>query len=157
MAIAPPSLLQLIVAEAELIGTFITTLQIEQNDLNHGLTTNLPELAERKTALAEELTALAKQRHDFLAAQGFAAGRKGMESWCSAHPGERGIFEAWGKILQLADEARELHRLNGELISVRMQYNASALNILRGNHSLDLYGPNGQSTAPANRRINDAA
>ncbi len=61
-------------------------------------------------------------------------------------------------MLSLASQARELNRVNGELIQIRMQYNAQALEaLLGGNGSLALYGPDGQNAAPSARRISDRA
>jgi flagellar biosynthesis/type III secretory pathway chaperone len=48
--------------------------------------------------------------------------------------------------------------VNGELIKVRMQHNANALEALLGAaRPLKLYGPDGQTTPHGPGRINDAA
>jgi len=50
-----------------------------------------------------------------------------------------------------------LNNLNGSLIGIRLNYNAKALEALRGgNTTLDLYGPDGQSKSAGPQRINDA-
>jgi flagella synthesis protein FlgN len=148
---------QTITAEAEAVQQFIDLLKLEQTTLSNGKTDDLPAFAEQKSRLASHLNSLATQRNTSLAAQGFGADRKGVESWCAKYPDKKTAKITWTKILSLAGEARELNRLNGELIQMRMHYNAKALEALQGGrNSLDLYGPDGQSTTAGNRRINDA-
>ena len=148
---------QTITAEAEAVQQFVDLLKLEQNTLSSGKTDDLPAFAEQKSKLAINLNSLATQRNTSLAAQGFGVDRTGVESWCAKYPDEKAAKMAWTKILSLAFEARELNRLNGELIQMRMHYNAKALEALQGGrNSLDLYGPDGQSTTAGNRRINDA-
>ncbi len=148
---------QTITAEADAVQQFVDLLKLEQNTLSSGKTDDLPAFAEQKSKLAINLNSLATQRNTSLAAQGFGVDRTGVESWCAKYPDEKTAKMAWTKILSLAFEARELNRLNGELIQMRMHYNAKALEALQGGrNSLDLYGPDGQSTTAGNRRINDA-
>lgn len=143
--------------EAEAVAQFAGLLRLEQSALSSGNTDELPAFAENKVKLAVHLNALSAQRNAALAAQGFDADRAGVEAWCAKHPDEKDLAAAWSRILSLAGEARELNRLNGELIQIRMQYNAKALEALQGgNNSLALYGPDGQSTTSGNTRINDA-
>ena len=148
---------QTITAEADAVQQFVDLLKLEQNTLSSGKTDDLPAFAEQKSKLAINLNSLATQRNTSLAAQGFGVDRTGVESWCAKYPDEKTAKMAWTKILSLAFEARELNRLNGELIQMHMHYNAKALEALQGGrNSLDLYGPDGQSTTAGNRRINDA-
>lgn len=150
-------LLQGLAAEAEAIYRFVVLLKTEQIALSKGDTESLPGLAEDKDKVAAQLSGLAAQRNIFLATQGHPADRLGIESWCANNPAETGISSAWAKIIELASQARELNRVNGDLIKIRMQYNASALDTLRrSGNSLDLYGPDGQAKTVEHRRINDA-
>ena len=151
-------LFQALTAEANTVQAFVNLLQIEQTALSKGDTDQLPALVEQKNSIAIQLGTFAEERNALLAAQSYASDRIGIESWCSDHPDETKTSSAWLRILALAAEARELNRINGELIKIRMQYNASALDaLLRSENSLDLYGPDGQSKTPSSRRINDAA
>ena len=152
-----PLFLQALTAELATVQQFIHLLTIEQNALSNGDTDQLPALVEQKNGMVAQLGTFAEQRNLLLAAQGYASDRMGIESWCSDHPDEINTLSAWSTIISLAGEARELNRLNGDLIKIRMQYNASALDaLLRGENSLNLYGPDGQSKILASRRINDA-
>ena len=152
------ALLQTLTAEADTIRQFVDLLIIEQTALRAGTTDGLPALAENKSRAGVKLNRLSTERNSLLSASGFGHDRTGIEAWCSKHPDEKGVKGAWASILSLAGDARELNRLNGELIKIHMQYNAQALEALRVGHSaLELYGPDGQTQAAGNRRINDAA
>lgn len=153
-----PALQQTMVAEAQTVERFVDLLKLEQSALGRGDTDKLPGYAEQKLEFAAQLNELAAQRNAALASLGFAGDRAGADAWCAQHPDEPAATRAWTAVLALAGEARELNRLNGELIRLRMQYNAKALEALRGGaSSLDLYGPDGQTTTPERRRINHSA
>ncbi|HOG02801.1 MAG TPA: flagellar protein FlgN, partial [Accumulibacter sp.] len=84
--------------------------------------------------------------------------RSGVTAWLADHPDESDAGTAWTLLLSLATQARELNRVNGGLIQLRMHHNAQALEVLLGgNGALALYGPDGQNAAPSARRISDRA
>ena len=148
---------QTLTAEAGAVEQFVELLKREQTALSAGNVDALPSFVEQKSALAGELAVFSSRRNATLVAQGFPADRAGVAAWCAKNPKRKNAAAVWAKILILAGEARELIRLSGELITLRMQYNSNALDALRGaSRSLDLYGPDGQTTAPGNRRIIDA-
>jgi flagellar biosynthesis protein FlgN len=147
-------LVQAIAEEAQVVQQFVDLLSLEQTALTAGDTDGLPALAEQKSKLAVRLDNLAEQRNMTLKAMGFPADRNGIESWCAQHPAEQIAGDTWAGIIKLAREARELNRLNGELIQLRMNVTATALEALRASkNSLDLYGPDGQSAKAGHRRI----
>ena len=146
----------LIENEARLLDQFVDLLRREQTSLSQGAAEELPELAEQKNGLVIQLNDLSARREAFLEARAFPANRAGIDAWF-AQEKDRDATDAWQKVLALATEARELNRVNGELIQTRMQSTAKALEALSGaKTSLELYGPDGQSTKPGSRRINDA-
>ena len=151
------SLLQIISEEARTVQQFVDLLNREQTALSARETDDLPALAEQKSTLAKDLVNLDRQRNDLLAASGFKSGRKGIEAWCTKYPAEQAVADTWATILRTATEARELSRLNGELIQLRLNVTAKALQALQaGKSSLDLYGPDGQATNSGQRRIDHA-
>jgi flagella synthesis protein FlgN len=151
------SVLQTIAEEATAVRRFVDLLKLEQTSLSNGSTDDLLDFAEQKSKLATQLNNLAAQRSALLVAQGFSADRAGVDAWCANHSSGKEAGASWSVLLSLAAEARELNRLNGELIQMRMQYNANALEALRGGkNALDLYGPDGQATSPGHSRIFDA-
>lgn len=152
------ALTQIVEAEAETAGRFVELLQREGEALNSADIDSLDTLVARKNDLAAELSSLAEQRNTLLAKSGFSNDRSGIEAWLGAHPASKSVRKTWSRLLALAGEARELNRLNGELIQLRMQHNSQALEILLGaSRQTNLYGPDGQSAPQNNRRINDAA
>lgn len=151
-------LLRTLEAEAESVQRFVELLKDEQLALEKGQTDDLVTLAERKSDVAAELAALAKQRDLALAAVGLKADRSGIETWLERKPQESPARSAWSRVLALASEASELNRVNGELIRIRMQSNAQLLTAMQGaSRTLHLYGPDGQTAPQLSRRINDAA
>lgn len=143
--------------EAQLIQQFVDLLLHEQKALSAGDTDALPALAEDKSKLAGQLDRMAEDRCNALLSMGFSADRKGIEAWCARFPTEQNVARTWERILDLAREAQALNHLNGELIQLRMNVTAAALESLRaGKSSLDLYGPDGQSAKTDHRRIDHA-
>lgn len=149
---------QALAAERDAIARFIELLELEQVALRRGNTEDLLELAKNKEALATRLESLGDERQSFLAAQGVSADRKGVALWCDRHPEAKEAADAWQAILELATRARELHRVNGELIEIHLHYNSKALEALQGGRkSLDLYGPDGISKTASNQSIDHRA
>ena len=149
---------QLLAEEAGAIALFVELLKREQAQLSQGQTDELSALAEQKSTLAARLQRLAGLRSDWLASLGYFADRAGIETWLQQHPQETPVAASWAAIMTQAAEARELNRLNGELIELHLQHNARALNALRGGEdSLDLVGPDGQSRTSGSTRINASA
>lgn len=152
------SLAETVVREQQGVERFVALLREEQEVLGSGAIDDLGDLVERKTLLAGELSDIAACRNALLAAAGLPADRPGMTAWLETRPAAEKIRAAWQQVLTLAVEARELNRVNGELIKVRMQHNANALEALLGAaRPLKLYGPDGQTTPHGPGRINDAA
>lgn len=126
--------------------------------LGKGEVDHLLALVQEKNGLAMQLAALADERNQALAAQGLAADRSGLAAWFAAHPTAKRARAVWSSLLAVASQARELNLINGELIQLRMQHNARALEALLGTRSaLGLDGPDGQNTLPSGARISDSA
>jgi flagella synthesis protein FlgN len=148
---------QAVSKEANLVQQFVELLEQEQEVLTKGLTDELPAIAESKEKLAAELNELSRQRNALLVSLGFPTDRPGMEAWATANPLQKETIAAWSQTLSLAARAKNLNLRNGQLIQLRMKDNAQALEILmRKENNLDLYGPDGRSSAPGERRIDDA-
>ncbi|WP_319240749.1 flagellar protein FlgN [uncultured Propionivibrio sp.] len=152
-------LLQTLTSESELVSLFISLLEKEQASLVEGQTETLPQIAEEKGRAADRLTAVGDERNRLLAEEGLAGGPSGIEAWCARHPLEKSIVSKWAEVLDKARRAKDLNQLNGNLITLRMQHTARALEALRSaSRPLDLYGPDGQSAGTGTaRRIIDSA
>lgn len=153
-----PNLADIVAAEAALVSGFIRLLEEEQALLKHGDAEALPDVVERKTAKARELAAASGERNRLLNAAGLAADRAGIEGWLTHHPDDAAVRKEWEHLQFLAAEARELNRVNGELIQLRLQNNAQSLEVLlAAANRQDLYGADGQAAQATTRRIIDSA
>lgn len=151
-------LLGILEAEADAASRFIKLLTLEQVALGAGDTESLMGFVQEKSAVTSELGALASQRNAALAALGLESDRAGVEAWLERQPSDLTRRDAWLRVVTLAGEARELNRVNGELIQIRMQHTTQALEAMQGaTRTLNLYGPDGQPAPVVSRRINDAA
>ncbi|HNC50938.1 MAG TPA: flagellar protein FlgN [Accumulibacter sp.] len=150
------SFLPTIAAEVADMQGFVALLEKEQEMLGKGRTDDLPALVEKKNELAAALASIADRRSQALVAAGLAADRAGMSALLAMQPDADGARGLWSSLLALATRARELNRVNGELIALRMQHNTQALQALLGT-PLGLYGPDGQNTRVGSHRISDCA
>lgn len=148
----------LIPSEGKTVAAFVALLKEEQAALQNGDIAALEAIVARKTPLAAELDDLAGRRRAALEAAGFTASREGAEAWLSASPDGPATRAAWKTLLAFAAEARELNRVNGELIELRLRNNTQALQTLLGaGPKEDLYGPDGRPASAGGNRVIDAA
>ena len=153
-----PTLAEIIAAEADVVSAFVLLLLEEQEALKEGNADALPGIIDRKMAVTQNLPPLSIARNTQLLGAGLAADRAGIDAWLQKHPGDKAVRQHWDKLQGLAAEAKELNRLNGELIRLRMQNNAQALEaLLSAAHRQDLYSADGQAASAAPRRIIDSA
>lgn len=134
--------------QAETLGfsRFLAILKGESSALLRGDVEELLRLAESKTAVVEDLIALATSRQKALVASGFSSDRTGMTEWLIVHGGrEHGrLSTVWNALLADATEARQLNQSNGILIESRLRFNQAALTALRAaSEQATLYGPSG--------------
>ena len=152
-----PDLAGILKAEADAVSAFVILLGEEQSALKLGNADALPSIIERKAAATARLAPLSAARNALLETAGVSCDRSGMESWLGQHPGNTAVRDLWRRLLDLAAEAQELNRLNGELIHLRMGHNAQMLEALRAANRQDLYGADGQATLGTSRRVIDSA
>lgn len=151
-------LLRTLEAEAEAVSKFVDLLKLEQIALENGEVDNLVGFAQSKSVVSGDLASLAEKRNAALSSLKLKPDRAGIEAWLELHPADLRTRNAWASVVALASEARELNRVNGELIQIRIQHNTQALAAMQGaSRTLHLYGPDGQSAPILSRRINDAA
>lgn len=152
------TLADILAAEADVVSAFVLLLREEQDVLRNGSPDALPSIVERKTAAALELSPLTAARSAGFVRAGAAAGNAGIEAWLAGRPEDDALRQGWQRLQALAEEARELNRVNGQLIQMRMQANAHALEaLLSAANRQDLYGADGQAAPGVTRRIIDSA
>ncbi len=135
MAAATLELVHAVEAEVTAVQRFLALLELEQDLLVKGEVDDLIDLALQKNALAAQITALGSRRTEALAAAGLPADRPEIDAWLAVHPSESRARDAWNSLMSLAGQAHEVNRANGDLIQIRMQHNAQALEALLGSNA----------------------
>ena len=134
---------------------FLAAVTDERHCLVKGDTSQLPAIADRKSALATRLSDLETRRDAALGAAGLGSGRAGVEAWIAARPAGLRLtaHKSWQNYMDLAIKARDENELNGKLIAAHLQQNQQALEALLGNHAEgSTYGADGQRSTSASRR-----
>ncbi|MQY51613.1 flagellar protein FlgN [Rhodocyclus tenuis] len=132
-------------AESSAIVEFIDILRREQDALTEAKADELAPLIAEKITAANAVAQRAQTRNTLLASRQLPADRDGIAAWLETHPGDLAAQRGWNHLLELATEARELTRVNGDLVRLHLQHNAQALEALLGStRPLPLYGPDGQ-------------
>ncbi len=124
---------------------FIDLLRREQHALHHADGSLLLPLAMEKSRQAQQLAQLADARNRWLGMLGYPQDRTGMERGLQDCPD---AADAWQKLLQLAETASQLNKINGILVAQRLRYNQQRLSALQSAthsaRSAGLYGSDGQ-------------
>ena len=144
----------LIGQESTALDMLLAALREEQDILKSGMADNLAAVIERKNRQLETLARHGRRRNELLAGRGLKPDREGIAAWARS----AGHEELGATFLALADEARELNRLNGQLIAMRLQATQSALSTLAPGHGgQGLYGPSGKTSFASGYRLIDSA
>lgn len=138
--------------EAEL-KLLVAALGEEQNLLKVGDTDQLSAVIAVKNRHLEALARLGHQRNQLFKSAKLPADREGLAQWAKIF-GQDALAKGF---LELVDEATELNRLNGQLISIRLNSTQSALAALNPDRAADhgLYGPKGQTRISTGYRLID--
>jgi flagella synthesis protein FlgN len=133
--------------ERTALQAFIGLLEREQQILLTPDAEPLLDLSNEKTRAAEALTALVKQR-----AQYISAGPGKVEAWLRSNAAV--AVDVWTDIQKLGVQAQQMNQTNGELIQVRMRYNQQALQTLisASEQTAGLYDTKGKTNMPGSGR-----
>lgn len=139
--------------EEAALKLFIAALEEEQLALKAGNTDALERIIENKNRHIEALGRLGFQRNQLLKVARMPEDREGLMQWAKAS-GQTVLVTGF---LHFADEARELNRLNGQLIAMRLTSTQSALASLTPHRAAGqgLYGPKGQTSFNTGYRLID--
>ncbi|QCP47787.1 flagellar protein FlgN [Trinickia violacea] len=137
------ALLATVIDEHATVEAFASLLAYEEKALTAASPLEvLPSIIDKKTELTEQLASLEKSRDAQLRDLGLPPGWKGMEL---AAAQDARLAEHWKLLQAVVQRARRANTNNGLMIRVRMNYNQSALAILRGAASkASVYGPDGR-------------
>lgn len=134
-----------LVQDAKLLSDLLALLGREQKQLLKADVDAIQVILEQKSLLLQRLNLAAKQRYAVLAGNGYQANEAGMDAWVK-HQAKPAISASWAHFQKSLNEAKEMNRLNGLLISKNFSRNQELLNHLQGNSSTDsVYGKDGQS------------
>ncbi|MES2018378.1 MAG: flagellar protein FlgN [Pseudomonadota bacterium] len=140
--------------EIKLIICLIDLMKQEQQFLVAANSDGLATLTPLKSQLVAQMAALAAERHQRLAQDGFVASEIGMTSWL-AKMADPALNASWEQLLDKSREGKELNRVNGMLITKQLSNNQSLINAMRapaGAADTHFYGPSGQTTAVTGKR-----
>lgn len=134
---------ELLREQQALLQAFSETLDAEAVCLGSGNADGerLSELAASKQQQLSVLDRLENQRREHQRSQGFGVGSQGADRFADAID----MNEAWQRIRQLAERVRRTNRLNGHIISSRLEHNQQAIDFLNRAIGGSVYGPSGES------------
>lgn len=133
-------LLDLMNREYAATGAFVALLDQEAAAMTHGEFAKLPELAERKSKLADQIALIARQREMEQLSLGYAASRRGADA--AAMAGGEALQNAWRNLLKQAAQAHACNHRNGVMIHTHLDFTRQTISYLQAG-SQPLYGPDG--------------
>jgi len=129
------------------------SLEVERTALENQDVDALDAVVNKKSACAEQLQTLDRQRGTFCQHLGFPDGPDQMQQlidWCDE---DQLISSRWEELVNIAAEGSALNLTNGAIIRVRQQHFESSLSVLRGvAPGSDTYGRNGEESGEFSRR-----
>lgn len=152
------SVAEVIARETELVRGFIDLLDKEQAVLKEGRVADLPALTAAKIPLIEQLNRVESERLQVLNLRS-SGGPATMTTWIAQHPNDVDAATHWDCLLQLARQAKHLHAMNAQLLSMHLAYTNELVSTLTdaSERPMALYGASGQSVAGSGSRIIDSA
>jgi len=130
---------------------FLELLNLEADAMANGRFSDLPQLTERKSKLADEIVILSLYRETEQISLGYPAGYSGAVAASAA--GGPLLQEVWGRLQTCAAQVRERNLANGVVIHANLDFTRQAINFLKSANG-SLYGPDGthsSGTASGNR------
>ncbi|SFP36528.1 flagella synthesis protein FlgN [Nitrosomonas cryotolerans] len=132
--------------ERDTFRIFIKILQKEQSALVQERIEDTDSLTLNKVHIIKMLTRFDEKQCQYLVSQGFSPDNQGINAWLATQKSSENINVIWTELLQLAQDAQQLNKTNGILISTRLQYIQRTLSALQGAAgNIALYGPQGQT------------
>lgn len=134
------------------MSRLVEKLTQEQALLAEATAEGLTDIISEKAAIVAEMSTLAGNRHALLGTLGYSEDEAGMQKWMNEQASEADR-DLWAGLFELAQDAKELNRVNGLLIGKKLSINQSALTILQGKTGTgNFYGPDGQNSIKSSGR-----
>jgi flagellar biosynthesis protein FlgN len=134
--------------DAKLLNDLVALLSKEQASLVNMDIDVIESILDEKSALIKQITESSKVRHQALGKAGFDANENGMATWIRANAKQKEEV-SWKAFQAQLEQAKELNRVNGQMINQHFKRNQQALNQLQGkapHAGAGVYGPNGQTS-----------
>lgn len=143
--------------ELTLLGDFIALLKQEQEALVRADPGSLSDINNQKLTLLADLDRHEQMRAQILQSAPGENTRDAMSRWLADHTDQKATADMWQALMGLAREAKRLHDLNGQLITLHLQRTSELLAVLKRSEHQTLYGANGQAHQSSGSRIIDLA
>jgi len=138
---------QLFDQDAKQLSHLVSLLEKEQSSLVDMDIDTIEHILDEKSTLIQKIAETSKLRHAELAKAGFDADENGMANWVRTHESEQAVWQTFQVDLE---KAKELNRVNGQVINQHFKRNQQAISQLQGNqagNNAGLYGANGQTSS----------
>jgi len=140
--------------DAKRLNGLVALLLKEQESLVKMDIDDVEQVLDEKSILIQQIADATKIRHQALGAAGFDANENGMATWVRGSESTQ-MHTAWESFQDQLAKAKELNRVNGQMINQHFKRNQQAINTLQGkapNAASGVYGPNGQTTNTSHAR-----
>jgi len=133
--------------DVKLVNELMFLLSREQISLVAGDIDAIEELLDEKSILLQSINASVQVRYQALSKLGYEPNENGMKVWVDGNTETKQLM-LWQDFQQTLEQAKELNRVNGQLINKHFSRNQQFLNHLQGTSSnTSIYGPNGQTSS----------
>lgn len=122
------------------VNEFLELLNLEADAMAEGRFSDLPQLTERKSKLADEIIILGRYRETEQMSLGFPAGYSGAV--LAAAAGGPLLQEVWSKLQTCAAQVRERNLANGVVLHAHLDFTRQAISFMKSANG-SLYGADG--------------
>lgn len=134
----------------------IAILHEEKETLTRARIDHLAEIAQTKSQAIAELELLSAERRALMQARNIPDDGSAISDWLTQH--EPDLLETWETLIDLARQAAQYNRANGQLISHREEANRALMSLLLAERDTDNgYTADGRLSHGASRRPLDRA
>jgi len=137
--------------DAKLLNELLFLLSREQISLVNADIDSIEAMLDEKGALLQRINASVQDRYKALFKAGYEPNENGMAAWVRKDTLPKQV-EAWQSFQKTLDQAKEMNRLNGQLINKHFNRNQQFINHLQGASGTGVYGPNGQTASQSYSR-----
>lgn len=149
------SIAMLFKQDTQLLNDLVSMLSKEQDALVSIDIDEVESILDQKSKLIQTIANATKVRHKALAQAGYDANENGMVAWLRAND-SKPMHAQWDAFQQQLAQAKELNRVNGQVINQHFKRNQQLISQLQGKAvnagAGGVYGPNGQTTSSSHTR-----